>query len=120
MKSNQLEMTLLYDYYGGLLTEKQRICFDLYYNQDFSLQEIAQNEGISRQGVQDSIRRAEASLREMEEKTGCIALVRRAGRAFRKIETLAQQLGASGGEAAQKTAAEILSVIREAENEENA
>ena len=37
-----LEMTLLYDYYGDLLTERQRMCFDLYHNQDFSLAEIAQ------------------------------------------------------------------------------
>ena len=46
-----LEMTLLFDYYGELLTEKQRACVDMRYNQDLSLGEIAQELGISRQGV---------------------------------------------------------------------
>ena len=46
-----LEMSLLYDHYGGLLTGKQRQCFDLRYNQDLSLGEIAQVMGVSRQAV---------------------------------------------------------------------
>lgn len=49
MRSDALTMTLLYDYYGELLTEKQRGLFDLYYNQDYSLSEIASAAGISRQ-----------------------------------------------------------------------
>ena len=49
-----LEMSLLYDYYGGLLTGKQRQCFDLRYNQDLSLGEIAQVMGVSRQAVNDN------------------------------------------------------------------
>ena len=48
---DSLEMSLLYDYYGGLLTGKQRQCFDLRYNQDLSLGEIAQVMGVSRQAV---------------------------------------------------------------------
>ena len=67
-----LEMTLLYDYYGDLLTERQKTCFDLYYNQDLSLAEIAQELEVSRQGVYDNLSRAEATLRNMEEKTGCV------------------------------------------------
>ena len=67
-----LEMTLLFDYYGELLTERQRQCFDLRYNQDLSLSEIAQELNVSRQGVYDNISRAEALLRNMEEKTGCV------------------------------------------------
>ena len=43
MKHDALTMALLYDYYGELLTEKQRTCFDLYYNQDLSLSEIAED-----------------------------------------------------------------------------
>lgn len=73
MKQDPLTMTLLYDYYGQMLSDKQQLCFDLYYNQDFSLTEIAEQVGISRQGVHDCITRAEAALRSMEEKTGCIA-----------------------------------------------
>lgn len=68
--------TMLFDFYGELLTEKQREYFDLHYNADLSLAEIAERTGISRQGVWDIIRRAEATLRETEEKTG---LVRRYG-----------------------------------------
>ena len=72
MDDKTLEMTLLFDFFGELLTEKQREYFDLYYNDDLSLSEIAENEGISRQGVRDIIVRAENSLRETEEKTGII------------------------------------------------
>ncbi len=67
-----LEMALLFDFFGDLLTEKQREYFDLYYNEDLSLSEIAENEGISRQGVRDIIVRAENSLRDAENKTGII------------------------------------------------
>ena len=66
-----LEMTLLFDYYGELLTERQRMCFDLRHNQDLSLGEIAEELHVSRQGVYDNLSRAEAMLRNMEEKTGC-------------------------------------------------
>ena len=62
MRSDALTMTLLYDYYGELLTEKQRGLFDLYYNQDYSLSEIASAAGISRQGVHDTLARAEELL----------------------------------------------------------
>ena len=66
-----LEMSLLYDYYGGLLTGKQRQCFDLRYNQDLSLGEIAQVMGVSRQAVSDNLTRTEALLRKMEEHRLC-------------------------------------------------
>ncbi len=67
-----LEMTLLFDYYGDLLTDRQRLCIDLRHNQDLSLAEIAQELQVSRQGVYDNLSRAEALLRNMEEKTGCV------------------------------------------------
>lgn len=66
------EMTLLFDYYGELLTQRQRMCFDLRYNQDMSLAEIAEELQVSRQGVHDNLSRAEALLLNMEEKTGCV------------------------------------------------
>ena len=66
------ELILLYDYYGELLTDRQRECFELRYYQDFSLGEIGQELGISRQGVYDNITRAEARMIKMEEKTGCV------------------------------------------------
>ena len=72
MKSDTFHMSMLYDYYGELLTEKQKELFDLYYNEDLSLAEIAEHAGISRQGVRDVIVRAEAQMQEIEDKTGLI------------------------------------------------
>ena len=67
-----LEISLLLDFYGEMLTEKQRDMVDYYYNDDLSLSEIAENEGITRQGVRDVIVRAEAAMQEVEDKTGII------------------------------------------------
>lgn len=72
MKNQAYRMTMLYDFYGELLTERQQEFFDLYYNEDLSLAEIAENYGISRQGVRDVIVRAEGIMTEMEDKTGII------------------------------------------------
>ena len=72
MDNDTLIMTMLFDFFGDLLSDKQREYFDLYYNDDLSLSEIAERNGISRQGVYDTISRAEKSLTEMEEKTGVI------------------------------------------------
>ena len=66
-----IDMILLYDYYGDLLTDRQKECFELRYYQDLSLGEIGEELGISRQGVHDNLCRAEALLRNMEAKTGC-------------------------------------------------
>ena len=67
-----IDRALLLDFYGELLTDKQRKYWDLHWNEDLSLAEIAGDEGLSRQGVWDILRRAEANLREVEEKTGLI------------------------------------------------
>ncbi|MBO6054307.1 MAG: YlxM family DNA-binding protein [Oscillospiraceae bacterium] len=72
MKQDTVEMTLLYDFYGELLTEKQKLFFDLYYNGDYSLAEIAEEQQISRQGVHDAIARAEQTLRTIEEQVGAV------------------------------------------------
>ena len=67
---DEAELILLYDYYGALLTQRQRECFELRYNEDLSLGEIGEELGISRQGVYDNLSRTEALLRNMEQKTG--------------------------------------------------
>ena len=72
MKNQTYRMTMLFDFYGELLTDRQKEFFDLYYNEDLSLSEIAENEGISRQGVRDVIVRAEAAMTEIEDKTHLI------------------------------------------------
>ena len=72
MKNQTYRMTMLFDFYGDILTQRQRELFDLYYNEDLSLSEIAENCGISRQGVRDVIVRAEAAMTELEDKTGLV------------------------------------------------
>ena len=62
-----LGFSILLDYYGMVLTEKQRNILTEYYNDDLSLAEIAENYGITRQGVRDAIKHGEATLMEMEE-----------------------------------------------------
>lgn len=64
------EIAMLLDFYGELLTEKQRETMDLYYNEDLSLAEIAEPLNISRQGVRDSIKRGEKQLMELEDTLG--------------------------------------------------
>ncbi|MEA4965208.1 MAG: sigma factor-like helix-turn-helix DNA-binding protein [Oscillospiraceae bacterium] len=96
MKQSALETTLLYDYYGGMLTEKQRTCFDLYYNQDLSLGEIAEEAGISRQGVYDTIARAEAALREMEAQLGCVGRSKLLRQACAALLSLSDELRQEG------------------------
>lgn len=68
MADKDLRISVLLDHYGAMLTDKQREVIDLYYNDDLSLAEIAEQEGITRQGVRDNIKRGEAQLLEMEEK----------------------------------------------------
>ena len=73
MDDEPLLMTMLFDFFGDLLTDKQREYFDLYHNEDLSLSEIAEKAGITRQGVYDIITRAEKSLVEIEQKTGVVS-----------------------------------------------
>ena len=72
MKNQTYRMTMLFDFYGEILTDRQKEFFDLYYNEHLSLAEIAENSGISRPGVRDVIVRAEAAMTELEDKTGLI------------------------------------------------
>lgn len=67
-----VELGMLLGYYGAFLTERQRSVLAQYVEEDFSLSEIAEREGISRQGVYDTIRRAEAQLDEMELQLGLL------------------------------------------------
>lgn len=65
--AKDLKIAWLLDFYGDMLTEKQREVVDYYYNEDLSLAEIAQHCNITRQGVRDSIKRAEQQLLFYEE-----------------------------------------------------
>lgn len=92
MKPDKLTMSLLFDCYGDLLTEKQRDCFDLYCNQDLTLAEIAELQGTSRQSVHDAVTRAEAQLLRLEEVTHCLSRDQKTGEAVRRILALAEQV----------------------------
>ena len=90
-----LEMALLFDFYGGMLTDKQRDCFDMRYNQDLSLGEIAQMLGVSRQAVNDNLTRTEDLLRRMEENIGCVKRHRKNRGAVQELLDAAAVLDAS-------------------------
>lgn len=75
--AKDLTISLLLDFYGEMLTEKQRDVVELYYNEDLSLAEIAAHSRITRQGVRDSIKRAEATLFDLEERLGLAKKFRR-------------------------------------------
>lgn len=68
--AKDLQISFLLDFYGDMLTEKQREMITLYYNDDLSLAEIAEDQGITRQGVRDAIKHGEATLTDLEEKLG--------------------------------------------------
>ena len=92
MKNQAYRMAMLFDFYGDLLTERQREFYDLYYNEDLSLAEIAENYGISRQGVRDVIVRAEAAMSEVEEKTHIIHRFHQSQAAIAAIDAAADKL----------------------------
>ncbi len=71
--AKDLHITFLLDFYGDMLTPKQREVVESYYNEDLSLAEIAEEKGITRQGVRDTVKRAEQQLVEMEERLGLVA-----------------------------------------------
>lgn len=91
MKNQTYRMTLLFDFYGELLTERQKEFYNLYYNEDYSLAEIAENYGITRQGVHDVILRAENILTETEDKTG---MIRRFHKMREHLQTIQNSLDA--------------------------
>lgn len=75
--AKNLDIVLLADFYGEMLTDNQRKFIEYYYSDDLSLSEIAQNEGITRQGVRDAVKRAETQLYDMEKKLGFAARSRK-------------------------------------------
>ena len=92
MKSQAYRMALLYDFYGDVLTPRQKEFYDLYYNEDLSLAEIAENNGITRQVVWDVIVRAEAILTDLEDKTGLIKRFHAMQKQLQEVETAAQEI----------------------------
>ena len=105
------EITLLFDTYGGMLTEKQQEYLDMRYNQDLSLGEIAQEQGVSRQAVFDNLTRTEALLRRMEENIGSVKRDMLMRQAVQEILEAATVLDASSDPAMLEAAQRIRSAV---------
>ena len=86
--AKNLEISNLLDFYGDVLTEKQRDVLEQYYNDDLSLAEIAENFGITRQGARDAIKHGETALLELEQKVGFAARYRRVQQTLEELEQL--------------------------------
>ena len=107
-----VEIVLLYDYYGDLLTDRQKECFEMRYYQDLSLGEIGEELGISRQGVHDNLSRTEALLRNMEAKTGCVERDRACRKAMVAVQSAAMELQNHEDPQVSALAAQILAVAQ--------
>ena len=105
------EVTLLFDTYGGMLTDKQREYLDMRYNQDMSLGEIGEVQGVSRQAVHDNLTRTEALLRRMEENIGCVKRDMKIRKAVQELLDVATVLDASSDPTVQAAKQRILAVV---------
>ena len=98
----RVELSLLYDFYGELLKEHQRQIFEDYIQNDYSLAEIAEEHGVSRQGIHDTVKRCTRQLEEYEERLHLIARFQKAKEAIRRISQLteagSQGAGSQSGE----------------------
>ena len=84
--SNKIRINELLDYYGGLLTERQQTLCRYYYREDLSMQEIAEEEGISRAAVSDTIRKCAAELEKYEGILKCVQAARERQAIYRRME----------------------------------
>lgn len=105
-----VKISVLCQLYGKLLTEKQYIFLDNYYNNDLSLSEIAENEGITRQAVRDIIKKGENKLFEVEEKLG---FMKKMFSQEEKIATILSELTQIKDKTSDKQVAEILDDVKQ-------
>ena len=89
------EESLLFDFYGGLLTEKQSRVMSLYYDENYSIIEIAEEMGVSKQAVHENLRKSEKILSENEDKLGLVGRFIKTDRTIREIEKTIDELQAS-------------------------
>ena len=92
MFEKDMKVALLLDFYGDVLSERHRDMMELYYADDLSLAEIAESEGISRQGVRHILKTAEDHLRFLEERLGLAAQFEELKKTAEELETLAAEL----------------------------
>ena len=109
MAKNLREGVLL-DFYGELLTDKQKRALELYYNEDLSLAEIAEDMQVSRQGVRAFIKQGEVHLKDFEEKLGMFERFSSISRLLKEAKITAKTLSES------KEKQELVKIIEEIEN----
>lgn len=108
----RIETAWLLDFYGPLLTQRQQQLLCLYCEEDLSLAEIAEQEAISRQGVYDTVHKAQKQLEEYEQKLGLLARYRRITQG---LERCGELLEGAQGENAQKARALIEELMMDEE-----
>lgn len=113
-----IEISLLYDFYGQLLSPKQQQAVSLYYNDDLSLSETAEVCGITRQGVRDLVKRSEAELYEYERKLGLFERFQRVGEYAQNIRSLAESVIESSDDKVKNILREIVALADKFEQQE--
>ena len=106
----KVEISILCEIYGKLLTKKQLNILDNYYNLDLSLSEIAENEGITRQAVRDIIKKGENKLFELEEK---LTFMKKTLNQERKLQEILEELSKIETTSSDKKIEKILNHVRE-------
>ena len=121
-----LSYSILLDFYGSVLTEKQRIILTEYYDEDLSLAEIAENMGITRQGVRDAIKHGEAALDELEAKLGNARRHTAMQRDLERLQQLAMEVRCcnsglyTSSQQIEKDTGEMLTIIQRLNTQEDA
>ncbi len=105
----KVEISMLWQIYGKMLTEKQYEYIDYYYNQDLSLSEIAENDNITRQAVRDIIKKGERKLFEFEEK---LLFMKRTINQEKQIQNILLQLNKIQKDSSDKVVTNILEEVR--------
>lgn len=110
MFEKDMKISFLLDFYGEVLSERKRLVLEYYYNDDLSLSEIAEEIGISRQGVRDLVKKAEEELHFYEEKLGLAERFRSTQQCAQQLLQLLEQSGADGE--LQSAARKLAEVVR--------
>lgn len=115
------DISRLLDFYGDMLSDRQRLAANLYYNDDLSLSEVAEELGISRQGVRASLSKSEEQLHKYEDTLGLAARFDRATERFRQLReyanTAMEQSEKDGNEQLWQFAKDIAAMILKIEND---
>ena len=113
MKIDEIaQASLLYDFYGQLLSKRQKEVMELYHEENLSLSEIAAEFDISRQGVHDALKNAEKSLRGYEEKLGLVAKFQKSSEAIKEIDDIIDSVISKMQETADSGASDIVKNLK--------